>query len=402
VLPFDNLSGEAEKEYFSDGISEDIITDLSKVSQLLMIARNSSFAYKGKAVDLRTVGRQLGVGHVLEGSVRRARVRITAQLIDARTGAHVWADRYDHELHDIFAVQDAVTLKIVEALKVRLTEVEKEKITGSGTANTEAHDNFLRMRNLMFSPGLNPESWQRAMAYGARAVELDPSYAQAIRLCSIFNWLDWHNGWSGDPPAVVAERARRLADQAMMLADQAMMSDPDEPLANVADGVAARWVGDYEYAAAAVDRAMSVAPDLGLCLFSKADFAIGAGRPEEAIPALERAIRLDPAWSHQHLQFLGMAHFLPGNYETAALIFRERILQAADTDIGRAWLASTLGHLGELDEAQDVWAELLKINPGFSIAPRLARFLYARPSDPENVLAGLAKAGLLAPAEQNS
>ena len=138
-------------------------------------------------------------------------------------------------------------------------------------------------------------------------------------------------------------------------------------------------------------------PDSALCLFAKADIAIGAGRPEDAIPVLERAIRLDPAWSHQHLQFLGMAHFLRGNYETAALVFRERVFLAKETDVGRAWLAASLGHLGEVAEARETWADLLKINPSFSIAARLARFLYARPADPENVMAGLAKAGLPAP-----
>ncbi|MGE3932968.1 MAG: adenylate/guanylate cyclase domain-containing protein [Rhodospirillaceae bacterium] len=389
VLPFDNMSGDADQEYFSDGISEDIITDLSKVSGLLVIARNSSFAYKGKAVDLRTVGRELGVGHVLEGSVRRAgdRVRINAQLIDAATGGHLWADRFDRDLRDIFAVQDEVTLKIVDALKIRLTQAEKASIASVGTTNLEAHDNFLRMRDLVLSPGLNAANWKRAMAYGERAVELDPTYVQALGLRSIFHWLDFHNGWSGDAPEVVAAKAGALAERAMAI-------DPKDPFANNAVAVAARWAGDYGRAMAANDAAVAVTPDAPLCLFAKADIAIGAGRPEDAIPVLERAIRLDPAWSQQHLQFLGMAHFLLGHYETAALVFRERILLAKETDIGRAWLAASLGHLGEIGEAREVWAELLEINPKFSIAPRLARFLYARPADPENVMAGLAKAGL--------
>jgi len=392
VLPFNNMSRDADQEYFSDGISEDIITDLSNVSGLLVIARNSSFAYKGKAVDLRTVGRELGVGHVLEGSVRRLgdRVRINAQLIDAATGGHLWADRFDRDLRDIFAVQDEVTLKIVDALKIRLTPAEKTSIASIGTTNIEAHDAFLRMRDLVLSPGLTPANWKRAMVFGARAVELDPSYAQALGLWSIFHWLDFHNGWSGDAPEAVAAKAGALADRAVAI-------DPREPLANNAVAVAARWAGDYDRARAANERAVSITPDSALCLFAKADIAIGAGRPEDAIPVLERAIRLDPAWSHQHLQFLGMAHFLRGNYETAVLVFRERVFLAKDTDIGRAWLAAALGHLGEVAEARETWADLLKINPRFSIAARLARFRYARPADPENVMAGLAKAGLPTP-----
>ena len=392
ILPFDNMSGDTDQDYFSDGISEDIITDLSKVHELSVIARNSSFTYKGKSVDVRTVGRELGVGHVLEGSVRRAgnRVRITAQLVDASNGTHLWADRYDRILDDVFAVQDEVTLKIVDALKIRLTPAEKAGITSGGTTNMEAHDSFLRMRDLVLSPGLTPEGWKRAMAHGLRANELDPTYVQALALRSIFHWLDFHNGWSGDGPQVVAKKAGALADKAVVI-------DPNDPLANNAVAVAARWAGDYDRAVAAIDKALSVTPEAGMCLFCQADIAIGAGRPEDAIPVLERAIRLDPAWSHQHLQFFGMAHFLVGNYETAALAFRERILLAKDTDIGRAWLASALGHLGHIAEAREVWAELLTINPNFSIEPRLSRFLYARAEDPENIMAGLTKAGLPPP-----
>ncbi len=392
VLPFNNMSGDADQEYFSDGISEDIITDLSKVPGLLVIARNSSFAYKGKAVDLRAVGRELGVGHVLEGSVRRAgdRVRITAQLIDALTGGHLWADRFDRNLTDIFAVQDEVTLEIVDALKIKLSPAEKANIASMGTTNMEAHDNFLRMRDLILSPGLTPAGWKRAMEHGRRAVELDPTYVQALGLWSTFQWLDFHNGWSGDTPEVVAAKANTLADRAMAI-------DPHDPFANNAVAVAARFEPDYDRAAAAIERTLSIIPDYGLGLFSRADIAIGAGRPEDAVPDLERAIRLDPAWSHQYLQFLGQAHFLQGHYETAALMFRERLHLAKDTDIGRAWLAASLGHLGEIAEARQTWADLLKINPDFSIAPRLARFLYARPADPDNVMAGLAKAGLPAP-----
>jgi adenylate cyclase len=389
VLPFNNRSGDAEQEYFSDGISEDIITDLSKVPGLLVIARNSSFAYKGKPVDLRVIGRELGVGHVLEGSVRRAgeRVRITAQLIDVTTGGHLWADRYDRELTDVFAVQDEVTLKIVEALKIRLSPAEKASIAGIGTTNLEAHDSFLRMRTLMFSPGLTPALWQRGIALGLRAIELDPGYVQARALTSIFHWLDFHNQWSGDAPEVVAAKAKALADSAVDL-------DPDDPLANHAVAVAARWMGDYDLAALSIDRTLAKNPDYALGLFTRSEVATAAGRHQDAITDLEHAIRIDPGWTHQYLQNLGMAHLLLGHFETAALVLRERLLLVKDTDIGRAWLASALGHMGEFAEARQAWTELLAINPSFAIEPRLARQRFARPADPEQVMAGLAKAGL--------
>lgn len=389
VLAFDNMSGDPEQTYFSDGIAEDIITDLSKVSGLTVIARNSSFAYRGRAVDLRTVGRELGVAFVLEGSVRRVgqRVRVTAQLIDAATGAHLWADRYDGDLADVFAVQDAVTLNIVEALKVRLTPAEKAGITTAGTADPAAHDAFLRMRDLVMSPMLTPAGYHHAMAHGQRAVALDPQYAQALALLSTFQWLDWHNGWTGDAQEVIAARANKLAERAVSI-------DPDEPLANIAVAVAARFHGDIETGERAGRKAVSLSPDSGLALFTLAEIICTSGRPEEAVPLLERSIRLDPAWSQQHLQFLGQAHFLLSNFETAALVFRERLHLARDTDIGRAWLAATLGHLGEIEEAREVWAELMALKPDFRMAPRLARFRYTRPRDPALVLAGLRKAGL--------
>jgi len=389
VLAFDNMSGDPDQAYFSDGIAEDIITDLSKVSGLTVIARNSSFAYRGRSVDLRTVGRELGVSHVLEGSVRRVgqRVRVTAQLIDAATGGHLWADRYDGDLADVFGVQDEVTLKIVEALKVRLTAAERESITTAGTADPQAHDAFLRMRDLLLSPALTPAGYRRALAHGQRAIELDPDYAQALGLLSTFQWLDWHNGWTGDAQDVVAARAKTLAERAVAV-------DPDEPLANIAVAVAARFHGDLEAGERAGRKAVSLSPDSGLALFSLAEIICTSGRPAEAVPLLERAIRLEPAWSQQHMQFLGQAHFLLGNFETAALIFRERLHVARDTDIGRAWLASTLGHLGEIEEARAVWEELMAMKPDFRMAPRLARFRYTRPEDPALVLSGLTKAGL--------
>jgi adenylate cyclase len=389
VLPFDNMSGDKEQDYFSDGISEDIITDLSKVPGLLVIARNSSFAYKGKSVDLRTVGRELGVGHVLEGSVRRAgdSVRITAQLIDAATGGHLWADRYDRDLTDIFAVQDEVTLNIVEALKIRLTPAQKAKIASTGSTNPEAYDLFLRMRDLTFSPGINEERWDMAQEYGRQACELDPSFAQAPALMSIFHAMASLNGWGGGTPAEVLARGKELAERAVAI-------DAEDPLANIAFGTMERFGGDIDVAARMIAKAASVTPDAGLVLFLTADVALVAGRPQDAVPVLERAIRLDPAWSHQHLQFLGIAHFLMGNFETAALVFAERLVLMPGTDIGRAWLAASLGHTGQLDESRKIWAELIEIDPGFDIKSRLARFGFLRPQDPASVLAGLSKAGL--------
>jgi adenylate cyclase len=182
VLAFTNMSGDPEQEYFSDGISEDIITDLSKLSELDVIARNSSFTYKGKPVDVKQVGRELGVRYVLEGSVRKAgnRVRVTGQLIDAVNGTHIWADRFDRDLTDIFAVQDELTREIISALKIKLSDGEKARIAAGGTKNVDAHDFFLKGRELLFGNRLGREEFEQAMVCFQRAVELDPNYAGCL------------------------------------------------------------------------------------------------------------------------------------------------------------------------------------------------------------------------------
>src|SRR5271169_2851573 len=181
VLPFANMSGDPEQEYFSDGISEDIITDLSKIAGLMVIARNSSFTFKGRSVDVREVGRNLGVRSVLEGSIRRAgnRVRITAQLVDATNGAHLWADRYDRDLTDIFAVQDDVTRRIVDALKVTLSPAEKARLADSGTSNMDAYDCYLRGREVLAVNPKNRERFEQSAKFFTKALEFDPSYSQA-------------------------------------------------------------------------------------------------------------------------------------------------------------------------------------------------------------------------------
>jgi adenylate cyclase len=389
VLPLDNMSGDPEQDYFSDGISEDIITDLSKVSGLTVIARNSSFAYRGKAIDLRVVGRELGVTHVLEGSVRRAgqRVRINAQLIDAITGSHIWADRYDRDLTDIFAVQDEVTLEIVNALKISLSPSERANITDVGTSNIDAHEDYMRMRGFLFFPGMNADGWKQAVFYGERSITRDPNYADPYGMLAMMHLLDYHNHWSGRPPEEAMQKAEDLAKRAMEIG-------PDDLWPNHAFAVVARWQGKLDLASQLLEKAMSKSTDYSLGWFTKGEIELAQGRLPEAIEHLERAIRLDPSFRHQYLQFLAMAHFLSGNFETAALLLRERVFLVKDTDIGRAWLASALGHIGELEEARSVWGELTEINPTFSIQTRLARLTLADPIYEEMVLQGLAMAEL--------
>ena len=388
VLPFANMSGDPEQEYFSDGISEDVITDLSKIAGLMVIARNSSFTYKGRSVDVREVGRDLGVRSVLEGSIRRAgnRVRITAQLIDATNGAHLWADRYDRDLTDVFAVQDDVTRRIVDALKVTLSPAEKARLADSATPNIDAYDCYLRGRELLALNPKNRERFEQSTKLLMRALELDPSYSQAYASLSLAYNLDYQNRWSDDP-----DNSLQLAKRN---AEQAIAKDPNEPFARLVASWAAMFAKDLDHAKSEVDVALSLNPNYSGAYASLGSIHTYSGRPLEAIPALERATRLDPAFRSGHLHFLGMAYLLAGKYETAAALLKERILLVPGTDFSRVLMASALGHLGEVDEARRIWHELNEINPKYSFNEHFGRQPFQREEDVQRIADGLAKAGL--------
>ena len=388
VLPFNNMSGDPEQEYFSDGITEDIITDLSKVAGLMVIARNSSFGYKGKSPDIRIVGRELGVRTVLEGSIRRAggRVRITAQLIDAATGGHVWADRFDRDLTDIFAVQDEVTQQIVEALKVKLTPSEEARITNTPTRSLEAHDLFLKARELIQASSVDRTTFEQSVQLFERAISLDPGYAQAHAGLAFAYLFDYSNRWTGDPDGSM-RRAYELATKAIAL-------DPNDPYGYAVASISARHLNDDQRAQSAIDRALALNPNYALALNIRGAGAAFSGHPEAAIPDIERAMRLDPGFSQQYLHYLGLAHLMLGNYETAATIFRERILLFPQTDVSRGMLAAALGHLGRVDQARQVWDDMKKANPTFSFFDHLSRIPIRNPADVERIASGPAKAGL--------
>jgi adenylate cyclase len=389
VLPFTNMSGDPEQEYFSDGISEDIITDLSKIAGLLVISRNSSFTYKGRSVDVRTVGRDLGVRSVLEGSVRRAgnRVRIAAQLIDATNGAHLWADRYDRDLTDIFAVQDDVTRRIVDALKVTLSPAEKARLADSGTPDIDAYDCYLRGRELLALNPKNRETFEQSAKFFMRALELDPSYSQAYAGLSVAYNFDYQNRWSDDP-----DNSLRLAKHN---AEQAIEKNPNEPFARLVSSWAAIFEKDLDRAKSEADIALSLNPNSSGAYVNLGHIQTLSGRPLEAIPMIERATRLDPAFRPRHLHFLGMAYLLAGKYETAAALLRERILLVPGTDFSRVLLASALGHLGEVDEARRIWQELKEINPKYSFSEHFARQPFKKEEDVQRIAEGLTKAGIV-------
>ena len=387
VLAFNNMSGDPEQEYFSDGITEDIITDLSKIGDLLVIARNSSFVYKGKPIDVKQVSRELGVRYVLEGSVRKAgsRVRVTGQLIDAANGAHIWADRFDRDLTDIFAVQDDVTKSIVDALRVKLTPTEMRRISEVPTHSTEAHDLFLRGREALLGSQSTKETFELAVRCFNRAIELDPNYAEPyVGLAHAYN-RDFQNKWSGR-----ADSKELSAN----FSDLALEKGPELPYAHYMAGLVKFWEGDLEGSVTAIERALSLNPNFALAIGMRGLDKVYGGPPLEAIPDLKRAFRLDPQMGHTYLHFIGTAYLLAGQFNEAIEAFNERIRRAPGTDLSRGFLISALGHLGQIDEARRVWAELRQINPRYSLPEHVARLPFRNPADADRIREGFIKADL--------
>ncbi len=387
VLPFQNMSGDPEQDYFADGVSEDIITALSKLSQLFVIARNSSFAFKGKNVPVRELGKTLGVRFVLEGSVRKAgnRVRITAQLIDATNDGHLWAERFDRDLTDIFAVQDDVTGKIVAALSVNLTQGDRQRLTAEHSDNLEAFDCFLRGRELWWRHAKEPNSQARELL--RRAIELDPDFAPAYAWLAAVHVHDYLNQWSAAP-----SQSLELAGEAV---GRAVALDDRYPYAQFALAMTNLWMRRHDDAIRAAENSIALDPN-----FANGHVNLGvilhyAGRSEEALPCFERAMELDPLCPGMWLHFHGQVYFQMRRYEEAVSVLKRRIFRFPETDISRVLLAACYGQMGRLDEARVEWREALRVNPDYSLEHRRKVLPYKNPADFETVVDGLRKAGLV-------
>jgi adenylate cyclase len=378
VLPFENMSGDPEQEYFADGMVEEIITALSRFKWLFVIARNSSFTFKGKAVDVKEVGRRLGVHYVLEGSVRRAsgQVRITGQLIDAATGAHIWADRFERELTDVFALQDEVTVAVVSAIQPKLLQTEIAIATRRRPENLTAYDLFLRA--LPQSYLATREGVAEAIRLYHRALELDPGFGFVAALAGLCHMRKVLWGYSTDPQSDRKEAVRLLR--------RALSTNDNDPhtLATAAV-ISAFMVGDCESEIEMANRAIALNPNSYVAWSGRGHVYRIAGLPEEAVRS--------PADSGLHTLFGGMAMaFIELRWFDKAIVVGKKALRQ-NPSYGAAYrcLASAFAHLGRDAEARETAARLLEVDPGFTISAYIAR---GGASNSKLQIEGLRKAGL--------
>jgi adenylate cyclase len=385
VLPFTNLSRESTEEYFSDGVTEDLITGLSKVSGLFVIARNSVFTYKGKAVKVGDVSRDLGVRYVLEGSIQRAgnRVRITAQLVDATTGYHIWAERYDREVRDIFALQDEVTQKIVRALAVKLTEGERGRMGRAPTSDPEAYD--LVLRGQEERKRTTREGNVESRRLFVKALDLDPEYARAYVGLGWAHLQSWQFLWSTDPESL--ERARELAERAIALDDTLAE-------AHLLLGQIYLWKKEHDRAIAQAERAVALAPNDADGYETLAEVLGWAGRPEESLRSIRQAMRLNPRYPFFYLWTLGHGYYLMRRTEDAVETLTKLVERNPDFLPAHAYLGVLFTEMGREKEARKAWDKAHRLSPGVSLSSLRHRLPYRRPADLDRFLTAAHKAGM--------
>jgi adenylate cyclase len=386
VLPFDNLSDDPKQEYFSDGLTEEIISALSSVPKLFVIARNSTFTYKGKPVKVQQVSEELGVRYVLEGSVRKGgdKIRITAQLVDALTGRHLWAKRYDRNLSDIFAVQDEITKEIITAMQVKLTEGEEARAAAKGTNNLEAYLKSLQAHEYLRR--LNIESNALAKQLAEEAIALDPEYAWAYYVLGRSHTLAVWLGTSKSPRDSIA-KARELLQKAIVL---------DDTLAEAHGRLAFLYsmTRQYDKSIAQAEKAVALNPNSAMAHLSLGKVFTFAGRFEESIPEYKIAIRLNPIPQNQYLWSLGLSYAFTGKYDEAITWCEKAVRQAPDSLMARMMMTVVYSWSGRDEEARAEAAEVLRLNPKFSVERFAKRLTYKRIEDRERLLGALRKAGL--------
>lgn len=344
VLPFDNMSDEPAQQYLSDGISEDIITDLSKLKNLSVIARNSSFFFRETAAKVQEIGRDLGAQYLLEGSVRRSgnQIRITAQLIDVESGHHLWAERFDRELTEVFALQDEITQKIVTALSIQLTGDEQQQLARDATTSFEAYDLFLRGQELRAD--YSEEALENAMGMFRRAISTDPGFGRAYGALAIATMRQVFAGYS-TAPTEAESRALELALEALRL-------DPDSAQVQWALGYVYLYRNQFDEAVGALERAIALSPSYADAYAMLALVRNNQGRGEEAIQLIERGIALNPHYSWDYLYNLGRAHYLLGHYQRAVGYLQQALTRNQSPSYPRIFLIASLVQMDRQDDAE--------------------------------------------------
>ena len=390
VLPFQNMSGDPEQEFFADGMADEIITALSHYRWFFVISRNSSFTYKGRAVDVTQIGAELGVRYVLEGSVRKAgnRMRMTAQLIDATSGSHIWAERYDRELDDIFALQDEITETIVASIEPELGAFERERAGRKPPESLDAWGSFHRGLWHFFTYQTR-DNLAEAKRQFQRACKLDPGFATAYAELAWTHIADIHRGFADDINASL--------EQAATAAEKAIALDVRDPVAHFAAGRVHIFKHAFDSGIAEMETALGLNPNSDRAHYCLGLALLYAGRPDEGIPHIESSIRLSPRspilWAYYDV--LGRAFFNLGDYEEAAVYFNKATQQPNASFLPFVHSAAALGHLGRIDEAQRMLVEGTKRQPDFS-ADTVQRTVgvYGQYSGANQIIDGLRKAGL--------
>jgi TolB-like protein/Flp pilus assembly protein TadD len=388
------MSDDPAQEYFVDGMTEDLITDLSKVSGLFVVARNSTFSYKGKSVDVRQIASELGVRYILEGSVRRAgdQVRINAQLIDATTGGHVWADRYDGSVEDVFGLQDRVTNSIVATLAVRLTAAEEERITQRETEIPEAYDSFLKGWEQYQRQ--TPESFREAITHFEKAIELDPEYSRAYAALSATYWQVSKRTWFGK-----IGLGWQTIHEPQFRAENFLEKAMQEPTALALQVAASMYSqqGRHDAAIADGERAIALDPNDADSYVALAGAMNLAGRPVEAHGLVERAMRLNPHYPPSYLYELGLAQFGMEQFAKAAATLEKATALNPDDRWSRRLLLAAYGHLGRGEDAAKVFEAAEDNWRGFDpLSVRGVAFWYPfkQPADAERLAEGLRRANV--------
>ena len=383
VLPFINMSGDSEQEFFADGLTEDIITELSRFRELLVISRNAVFVHKGKPVKAQAIAREFGVDYVVEGSVRKGadRVRVTVQLIDGETETHIWAERYDRKLEDIFAIQDEVTSSIAATLFGRVEAARRDRVQRKRTENMAAYEYVLTGKVLHH--WTNREANAKALQMLDRAIELDPNYAHAHAWKACVTGQAWLHGWSEDADAGL----RVIADE---LQKALSLDQNDADVHRILAAVKLNF-NEHEKAVYHQDRALSLNPNSDLIVVQQGELLTWLGRPQEGIEWVRRAMRLNPYHPERFWSHLGRAQYTARIYADAIASFSK--LTAPDYT-HHAFLAASSAQLGNRTAAAAHAREVVQRRPSFTIPNFLGTLHYQQPSDTEHMREGLLRAGL--------